>query len=303
MTYEVGLIVEHPKKPEWGPGKVVVVRGDKVHVVFRDVSDREAKVIGTNYVQLSRAAVQSDPILDNLPPLQEESGKWVLPRERVTVEQALQKFTRYFPQGFRDPAYLGNRKTGERNYKWWAHEHYLEVLGGGQARALLNTGDVEELAGRAESVIGKVNLLSPYESAAFRDAMAQRAPAKRFFEALLALLEADTISRAVFDPYADAVCDLPQRDGGSRVATWPVATVLPFLAKPSCHLFLKPSVTQRAAETLGFDLCYDPTPNWGTYGALLRMGEVCRELIAHLKPLDMIDVQSFLWVTSGGYDD
>jgi hypothetical protein len=67
-------------------------------------------------------------------------------------------------------------------------------------------------------------------------------------------------------------------------------------------MFLKPEVTKRAADSLGFDLKYDPSLNWNTFEALQRMGAVYLNLLASLGARDFVDVQSFIWVTCGGYD-
>lgn len=126
MIFQVGMIVEHPVKPEWGPGKIVAAHGDRIHVVFRDVPDREAKIFQTNIASLHKSVNQNDPILDNLPPLREEKGNYVLPRQRTTVRQALEFFIREFPQGFEDPRYLLKGKAGEREYKVDAHKKWVE---------------------------------------------------------------------------------------------------------------------------------------------------------------------------------
>jgi hypothetical protein len=67
-------------------------------------------------------------------------------------------------------------------------------------------------------------------------------------------------------------------------------------------MFLKPEVTQVAAETLAFDLQYASAPNWTTYSALIRMGNVYLQLLQHMGARDFIDVQSFIYVVGGGYD-
>jgi hypothetical protein len=121
MIFQVGMIVEHSTEHGWGPGKVIAVRDEKVHVVFRDVSGREAKTFPVNTNFLTESVTQNDPILSNIPPLKEENGKFVLPRERITVPQAIENFLKYFPQGFEDSRYLGGRGTGERTYKLEAH--------------------------------------------------------------------------------------------------------------------------------------------------------------------------------------
>ena len=78
--------------------------------------------------------------------------------------------------------------------------------------------------------------------------------------------------------------------------TWPIVTVFGFIAQPRTHFFLKPMVTRRAAERYGYDLDYTSKPQWDTYAGLLRFAcHICDDL-TDLRPLDMIDIQSFLWV-------
>lgn len=288
-----GMLVDHAGRPEWGPGKVVHVKGQKVHIVFRDVPDRKAKVIDTAIAPVRRRECQRDDVLDNLPPVVEEDGSFCLPVERLTVKQALDSFRDRYPQGFSDPGYIGNAKTGERCYKWEAHKSFVERLGHGELRRLVGD-DIPELVHRALKCVGKVNLLSPFEQAALRDALQDTKAARRFFSTLAQFLDAPEISQRDFQPYAEAVLDLPAERG--RAATWPVATILPFLAQPERQLFLKPEITKAAAERLGFELNYRPEPNWLTYECLLRMGEIYHQKIAELGPRDMIDVQSFFWV-------
>jgi len=299
IVYEVGMLVCHPKKPDWGPGKVVKVEADRIDVVWRDVPGREAKKIYLTVVPLPPASEQNDPVLDNLPPLAEENGKLVLPRERVTFEQAKDLFLKHFPLGFEDPAYIGDRNSGERQYKWIAHEYWVERLGGNRFQELLSS-DLTELVTETERCISKVNLLYVTETAAFRDALRVESAARKFLTTLARLLEADEVCEDVFRPYAEAIRDLPADRG--RVATWPVATILPFLAQPDRHMFLKPEVTQNAAGALGFHLNYRAEPNWLTYSRLLKMAHIYREKLAAWKPRDLIDVQSFIYVSCGGYE-
>ncbi len=294
----VGTLVVHPNKPDWGPGKVVHVRGNLAHVVFRDVPGREARPIRTDVVALTLAPDQHDEVLANLPPVVRDGERWVLPAERLTFRLARDAFLARFPNGFRDAEYIGTPKRGERRYKLLAHEHYIEDLGGTQLRDLLSN-DPAELARRAMRCVGRVNLLYPVEQAAMRDALEDEAAARAFFERLAAVLEAPDVSEATFGPYLEAVVNLPAEQ--ARVASWPVATILPFLAQPTRHLFLKPGITVNAADQLGFNLNYKPVPNWLTYSSALRMAELYRQRLADLRPEDLIDVQSFFYVTCGGY--
>jgi len=96
------------------------------------------------------------------------------------------------------------------------------------------------------------------------------------------------------DQRCEVVAGLPRRQ--TRVLTWPVVTVFGFIAAPASHIFLKPTVTRRAAETLGVPFEYRSRPNWETYAELLRHARAVRKDLPDLHPRDMIDIQSFLWV-------
>lgn len=89
-TYEIGMIVEHPARPQWGRGKVVAVTKERVHVVFRGELERKAKAILTSVVALEVAAEQSDAILDVLPAATQDEGSWMLPKN---YERLIQRAT------------------------------------------------------------------------------------------------------------------------------------------------------------------------------------------------------------------
>ncbi|MFL6591040.1 MAG: DUF3553 domain-containing protein, partial [Chthoniobacterales bacterium] len=69
-----------------------------------------------------------------------------------------------------------------------------------------------------------------------------------------------------------------------------------FIAQPDKHLFLKPVVTKIAAQKYGFDFQYQSKPNWDTYASLLRFAETIQRDLRDMRPRDMIDLQSFMWV-------
>ena len=73
-------------------------------------------------------------------------------------------------------------------------------------------------------------------------------------------------------------------------------TVFGFIAEPEKHIFLKPKVTQKAAEKYRFDFDYISPPNWETYESLLAFAAQIRSDTKNLHPRDHIDLQSFIWV-------
>jgi hypothetical protein len=64
---------------------------------------------------------------------------------------------------------------------------------------------------------------------------------------------------------------------------------------PSDHMFLKPEVTQAAADACRFELMYRPQINSRTYSRLLEFSQHLKTQLSDLEPRDMIDVQSFIW--------
>ena len=83
---------------------------------------------------------------------------------------------------------------------------------------------------------------------------------------------------------------------------WPLVTVFGFIADPATHIFLKPNVTKIAAK-IRYAFDYRSRPNWETYRSYLDFAETIRRdnrSIKSLRPRDMIDLQSFIWVQGFG---
>lgn len=200
------------------------------------------------------------------------------------------KFLHYFPDGFRDETYF----DWERGYKQRAHERWNEWLPPRELRALARSKDHAEIARRALSIEGRTNLLFSFEKIALRHAVRTPSGSKRFAEGVHRLTADRGSLRARFESWLATVAALPR--GQTRVLSWPIATVFGFLARPDEQIFLKPTVTRRAAEAYGFDFEYVSRPNWDTYASALAFAAQLRRDLADLKPRDMIDLQSFIWV-------
>lgn len=200
------------------------------------------------------------------------------------------KFLRFFPEGFRDETYI----DWERGYKWTAHEQWNEQLGKAEFRRLLANQEFAEVAARAVRIESRTNLLFSFEKMALRDAVKPAAGAKAFALGLFEFLHANRSPQSRFERWIEVVGALPRRQ--TRVLTWPVVTVFAFLAQPREHFFLKPNVTRLAAREYGFDFQYRSRPNWETYRNLLEFANTVARDQRELKPRDMIDIQSFLWV-------
>ena len=202
------------------------------------------------------------------------------------------KFLRCFPGGFRDGTYL----DWERDYKWQTHERWEEQLSRDEFSRLLKRGEFAEIAGRAVRVEQKSrhSMLFSFEKMALRDAVKTDEGARTFAEGLYEFLHGAGSPERKFNAWVGAVDSLPRRQ--TRVLTWPLVTVFGFIALPDEHIFLKPNVTRAAAREYGFDFRYVSRPNWDTYQSLRAFAEAVRRDNRDLKPRDMIDLQSFIWV-------
>jgi hypothetical protein len=216
-------------------------------------------------------------------------------RARLPVREALRarrKFLRFFPRGFRDETYV----DWERSYKWETHERWEEVLGKDEFRGLLRAREFVEIAARAVRVEqrSRHSMIFSFEKMALRDAVKSTEGAGAFAEGLYEFLHGRGDIARRFERWVEVVAALPRRQ--TRVLTWPLVTVFGFIAQPKTHMFLKPNVTRVAARAYGFDFRYQSRPSWETYASLLEFAERVRRDVRDLRPRDMIDLQSFIWV-------
>jgi hypothetical protein len=213
-----------------------------------------------------------------------------MPAKSSGAERCRKKFLRFFRKGFHDQKYV----DWERGYKWEAHERWETTLRRDQFRRMLSSGEYAEVARLAVTIESRTNLLFSFEKMALRDAVKPANGARAFAEGLYEFLHGRGGDQARFERWCQVVADLPRKQ--TRVVTWPIVTVFGFIAQPERHIFLKPVVTKTAAAEYGYDFTYQSRPNWDTYSSLIGFAERVRKDLRDLKPRDMIDLQSFIWV-------
>jgi hypothetical protein len=202
------------------------------------------------------------------------------------------KFLRFFRNGFRDETYL----AWERDYKWETHERWEDRLNRDEFQRLLDKREYAEVAARAVRTEqqSRHSMIFSFEKMALRDAVKSTAGARAFATGLYEFLHGKGSDEARFVAWCETVAALPRKQ--TRVLTWPLVTVFGFIAQPDKHLFLKPTVTKIAAAKYGFDFPYRSKPNWETYSSLLEFAATIRRDLRDMRPRDMIDLQSFMWV-------
>ena len=211
-------------------------------------------------------------------------------RSMAGVNRCRKKFLRFFPKGFHDETYV----DWERDYKWEAHVRWEELLGRDAFRKLLHARAFDEIAGHAVRVESRTNLIFSFEKMALRDAVRPAEGAEAFATGLYEFLHGAGTEEKKFERWIEVVGDLPRKQ--TRVLTWPIVTVFGFIARPEVHVFLKPNVTRVAAREYGFDFRYSSKPNWETYASLLEFAATVGRDLKDMRPRDMIDIQSFIWV-------
>ena len=219
------------------------------------------------------------------------AGRTAEPTRATTAVRCRRRFLEHFPGGFRDQTYL----EWERDYKWAAHRQWLDVLSPEAFTALLRKGRHREIAEHAVRIESRTNLLFSFEKMALRDAVKTPSGARTFATGLHEYLHhARRPDADVFERWCDAVASLPRVQ--TRVLTWPVVTVFGFIARPDAHIFLKPNVTRTAARAYGIEFDYASRPSWRTYASLLQFAAILKRDLRDLRPRDLIDIQSFIWV-------
>jgi hypothetical protein len=206
------------------------------------------------------------------------------------AQSCRKRFLRFFPKGFQDEKYL----DWERGYKWTAHEQWEESLNRNAFRSLVKKGAFAEIAAAAIRIESRTNLLFSFEKMALRDGVKSAEGAKAFAEGLYDFLHGAGKIERKFERWCEVIATLPRKQ--TRVLTWTVATIFGFIAQPETHIFLKPNTTRKAAQEYGFDFKYHSRPSWEVYANLLEFAEIIRRDQSDLRPQDMIDLQSFIWV-------
>jgi hypothetical protein len=200
------------------------------------------------------------------------------------------KFLYYFKKGYSDQKYI----SWERQYKLDAHFQFQQVLNKRDFDGLLLKRNYAEIAATAVRIESRTNLLFSFEKMALRDAVKPASGAKAFALGLYQYVYGDSSLEDRFNEFSNVIASLPRKQ--TRVHTWPLQTVFGFIANPQEHIFLKPRVTQIAAEKYHYHFQYRSKPNWETYKSLLDFAELVRKDTSDLHPQDYIDLQSFIWV-------
>lgn len=288
MTFHIGEAVELTTKPEWGPGVVLDdPHGDKLKVLFPRVGE---KTLSLKIAKLVKASVSEEHLLV-LKRFRSPTGKY------QSLDELINNFLHHFPNGFSGEKYF----DWERKFKLEFVSQLRETLNEKILRQLVINEDYGEIAKRAKHLhsASKVPLPARMELIKFNDGLKGAENQKLFAHSLLDHLYGSGTLEERFNLFARCL----EHIGADK---WPLQTFFLFVAEPETQLLLKPNITKNAAEACAYELNYNPRPNWKTYQVLLGFGKYLWSELErhgeHLKPRDMIDIHSFIYVSAGGYE-
>jgi hypothetical protein len=290
---DVGILVEHTV---WKRGKVIEIMSPYAIIHFPALANSPQgpqRKLREDAAQLTKSSVQSDPELDHVetgPAKPKKAAKRKVKDLANGIDEALAWFEQTYPAKFSDEKFIDSDLRNKRSAAEVFHANFGEGRGG----AMVDGGKHAEIASTLDGIFRATNILSPFEIKAVHKAFVKADEAStKMLGLTLAFLSNPTMQS--FKQMAEAVSALPA-DGG-KVFTWPIVTLLPFLADPKRFIALKPTNTELMAARMSTDLKYDTTPNWETYQAALHMSSMLMDKLKPLGAQDMIDVQQFMWVT------
>jgi hypothetical protein len=280
----------------WQRGKVIEILSPYAIIHFPALADSPQgpqRKLREDAPQLTKSSVQSDPALDAIetgPGKPKKISKRKVKDLQNLLLETVQWFEQTYPARFDDEKFVDNDLRNKRA----AAEVFQVNFGEGRGAALVDEGKHAEIASTLDGMYRATNILSPFEVKAVHKAFVKGdESATRLLGYTLAFVA--NPGQPTFKAMAEAVSQLPA--DGAKVHTWPIVTLLPFLADPNRFLPLKPTNTELIAARMEVNLKYDTTPNWETYDAFLRMSKSLLDRLAQIGAKDMIDVQQFMAIT------
>lgn len=292
MSFEVGQIVEHQALPELGRARVDQVTNDRLYVTFERRTGGEQKTFTIPNDGIKPSKDQSSSGFDALKvakaPTKSRAGtKTKTKAPARTFENAWARFEAKYPKGFADDKYIKD----EREPKLAAQARFEEKFGASRIQALLTSGDPMGVANAFAFVYKGMTLLHTLEWIGFYKALKAANDPRPLAVAYAGVIADGAFNEASFERLLKAHADVTGKE-----TKWTVLTIWPFTATQRGFAFVKPLITQAAAEALGVTLNYKASPNYATYNGCV---EVYKALEAKLGPLgaqDWVDLQSFLWI-------
>jgi hypothetical protein len=282
MDFKTSDWIEHPK---YGHGQISADHRDKFWKIrFVDFGEKI----------LLKAAIQTaghPPSPDFLFPQPGKANVGARASKKpkllpLDFSHLLERFLAAYPGGLEGQFF----DTDERQYKTEAADKFDNQLSRSELSKLIESKSFDVVANRALELLKATNLVFHIEAMRLRDGLKTNEGKKIFAEALYDHLYGTDPESERFERYLSML-------GLLKASSWPIATYFHFLASRGEAMFMKPTVSQRIAESVGVALNYKPEPNWLTYSKLVETATEVRKRLADAgqEVRSGIDVQSFMW--------
>lgn len=286
MRYAKGDRVRHPTMAAWGIGLVLEdSHDDKARIFFEEAGE---KTVSLSHVvpEIVMGPAAESLVLDNL-----KIDKGAVSVRYRSLKASMDYFLKEFPGGFEGERY----RFHERDDKEEIGGAVQEQLARGSYNDLLRAEDFSEICSRALKLTGvRANaMIFKNEKMALRDGLKSDSAQRQFALSLYDVLHKEADFDTSFDAFATCLTSM----GAGK---WTIATYYPFFMHPDRHMFVKPTITQNAADVCAFDINYRSEISARTYRSVLNFSQHLKQGIARLEPRDMIDVQSFMWCIAPG---
>lgn len=279
--------VRHVKKPGWGIGRVMSDDGTNLLIYFESVGPKKLRKALAELECVPDAEVDANDLLRHVKP--DVDGEYAVPP--LTLNEMVGNFVRIEGGGFDCAQYIKD----EREYKEAAVALAANLLAAERLQSALDDANPTLVHEAYKKVVQATNLLSLFEKAKLSSLPLTKH--KAFAEPFVALLAGKGPFDELFNAMAEAFTDL-------GIGSWPTCTYALFMTNPNEHLVVKPTFIRRAAAALGYEISYDSCPTADTYRRILGFASYLRDKLTkkQMIPRDMIDVQGFIWLGTGGGD-
>jgi hypothetical protein len=155
---------------------------------------------------------------------------------------------------------------------------------------MVENHSVHLMTEQAEAILEGQDLIFRGELKSFLQLLRDEKETFFYFKALSQVLGPVGINEPTMRPYFETVTACPVQGFGK----WANATLFPFLARPGCHMLVKPNLAKNFASHMGHHLAWEHQPNWTTYCSVLDMAAGYLVLLKPLGARDYLDVFSFM---------
>jgi hypothetical protein len=282
MAFKTSDWIEHPA---YGHGQIIADHQDKFwRIRFVDAGE---KIILKTAIQTPGNPPTPDFLFPQ--PGKAKVGAKTPKKPKsaaLDFSHLLERFLAAYPGGMEGQFF----DADERQYKTEAADKFEKQLSKSELVNLIESGSFDVVAKRALELLKATNLVFHIEAMRLRDGLKTDEGKKAFAESLYDHLYGTDAESERFERYLLML-------GLLKASSWPIATYFHFLATRGEAMFMKPTVSQRIAESVGVALNYKPEPNWLTYSKLVETASNVRERLADAgqEVRSGIDVQSFMW--------